>query len=56
MQNVPHPPRQNWRNSTVSIVTSVNELEELTGLDFFSNIPDEIEEVIESNTDTSIIA
>lgn len=56
MQNVPHPQRQNWRNSNVSIVTSVNELEELTGLDFFSNIPDKIEEAIEDNTDTSIIA
>lgn len=56
MQNVPHPSRQNWRNSTVSIVTSVNDFEELTGLDFFSNIPDKIEEAIEDNTDTSIIA
>lgn len=56
MQNIPQPQNQNWRNSSVSIITSVNELEELTGLDFFSNIPDEIEEVIESYTDTSIIS
>jgi endonuclease G len=30
---------------------SVNEIEKITGLDFFSGIPDEIEEKIESNSD-----
>ena len=36
-----------WRNWQTWKLT-VNQIEELTGLDFFSNIPDEIEEVIES--------
>jgi hypothetical protein len=36
-----------WRNWQTWKLT-VNEIEELTELDFFSNIPDEIEEIIES--------
>ncbi|MEG4964369.1 DNA/RNA non-specific endonuclease, partial [Microcoleus sp. K4-C2] len=36
-----------WRNWQTWKLT-VNEIEELTDLDFFSNIPDEIEEIIES--------
>ncbi|MEG3875325.1 DNA/RNA non-specific endonuclease, partial [Microcoleus sp. Z1_B5] len=36
-----------WRNWQTWKLT-VNQVEELTGLDFFSNIPDEIEEIIES--------
>ncbi|MBE9094429.1 DNA/RNA non-specific endonuclease [Tychonema sp. LEGE 07203] len=36
-----------WRNWRTWQLT-VNQIEDLTGLDFFSNIPDEIEEIIES--------
>jgi len=32
---------------------SVNQIEELTGLDFFSDLPDNMEEEIESSTDTT---
>ena len=36
-----------------SYVKSVNEIEELTGLNFFVNLPDSIEESAESNTSWS---
>ncbi|GGA49498.1 hypothetical protein [Okeania sp. KiyG1] len=55
MENVPQPQGENWKNSSVSIISSVNDIEDLTGLDFFSNIPKDIQEVIENYTDTSII-
>ncbi|MBO4404714.1 MAG: DNA/RNA non-specific endonuclease, partial [Treponema sp.] len=29
-------------------ITTVDEIEELTGLDFFANLPDEVEDVLES--------
>jgi DNA/RNA endonuclease G (NUC1) len=41
------PNKAAWRNWQTWKLT-VNEIEALTGLDFFSNIPDEIEEIIES--------
>ena len=44
-----------WTNPGAAQITSVNEIEELTKLDFFSNLPDYIEEIIENYTDTSII-
>ncbi|MBW4496375.1 MAG: DNA/RNA non-specific endonuclease [Oscillatoria princeps RMCB-10] len=37
----------NWKNST--IIKSVNEIEQLTGYDFFSNIPLQIQDTIETN-------
>ncbi|NER07380.1 MAG: DNA/RNA non-specific endonuclease, partial [Okeania sp. SIO3C4] len=49
------PQGENWKNSSVSIISSVNDIEDLTGLDFFSNIPEDIQEVIENYIDTSII-
>ena len=55
MENVLQPQGENWKNSSVSIISSVNDIEDLTGLDFFSNIPKDIQEVIENYTDTSII-
>lgn len=36
-------------------VVSIDRLEELTGIDFFCNLPDEIENEVESNTRTKII-
>jgi DNA/RNA endonuclease G (NUC1) len=47
MTNANHNNVKNWWNSGISSVFSINEIENLTGLDFFSEIPDEIEEVIE---------
>jgi endonuclease G len=41
------PNKAAWRNRQTWQLT-VNQIEDLTGLDFFSNIPDEIEEIIES--------
>ncbi|MEG3847469.1 DNA/RNA non-specific endonuclease, partial [Microcoleus sp. herbarium19] len=41
------PNKAAWRNWRTWKLT-VNQIEELTDLDFFSNIPDEIEEIIES--------
>ncbi len=41
------PNKAAWRNWQTWKLT-VNQIEELTGLNFFSNIPDEIEEIIES--------
>jgi len=46
--NLPEiPNKAAWRNWQTWKLT-VNQIEELTELDFFSNIPDEIEEIIES--------
>lgn len=39
---------QNWR----SYRTSIDEIEAQTGLDFLSNVPDEIENILESKIDT----
>ncbi|MEM8778724.1 MAG: DNA/RNA non-specific endonuclease [Cyanobacteria bacterium P01_G01_bin.49] len=39
--------KDNWKTST--IIKSVNEIENLTGYNFFSNIPSNIQENIESN-------
>ncbi|MBO0351521.1 DNA/RNA non-specific endonuclease, partial [Phormidium pseudopriestleyi FRX01] len=44
-------PSNNWRGS----VFSVNDIEELTGYNFFSNIPDEIQEQIENNNTVLLI-
>ena len=37
-----------------SYAVSIDELEEKTGIDFFCNLPDEIEEVVEKNLVTSV--
>jgi large repetitive protein len=55
MNNINHNGEENWRNSGVSQSFSINEIESLTGLDFFSEIPDELEEILESKNDSSRI-
>jgi len=55
MANVVQPQNENWKNSSVSIITPVDEIEELTGLNFLSNIPTEIQDIIEARDDVSMI-
>ena len=54
MENKPQSSKE-WKNSNESVIVSVNELEEYTGYDFFSNIPQSIQKDIENNRDVSII-
>jgi large repetitive protein len=57
MNNISHGKETRWRDpdSGVSQTFSINEIESLTGLDFFSEIPDELEEQLESRDDSSRI-
>lgn len=42
------------RSSIQKYVVSVDQVEEMTGLDFFSDLPDNLEEQIESHSDASL--
>ncbi|NEQ48475.1 MAG: PKD domain-containing protein [Leptolyngbya sp. SIOISBB] len=54
MDNAPHATRD-WVNSDVSVIVSIDEIEDLTGLDLFSDLPDEIEAMLEQRKDYGII-
>ncbi|MEM8677700.1 MAG: DNA/RNA non-specific endonuclease [Cyanobacteria bacterium P01_G01_bin.67] len=55
MNNINHKNQKNWQNSGISQTFSINEIESLTGLDFFSEIPDDLEEQLESRNDSGSI-
>lgn len=49
-------PHENSKESLSYFAVTVDEVEEITGIDFFPSLPDEIEEVVESSVDPSLWA
>lgn len=47
-------PNEKCNDNLVSYVVSVDQVEHITGLDFFSLLPDDIEEKLESNANSSL--
>ena len=43
-------PHQDSNKPLYEFVTSVDKIEELTGIDFFENLPDDIENKLENNS------
>ncbi|NEQ43013.1 MAG: DNA/RNA non-specific endonuclease [Leptolyngbya sp. SIOISBB] len=54
MTNAVHG-NEDWIDSAFSTIVSIDEIEDLTGLDLFSDLPDEIEAVLEQRKDYGII-